>query len=100
MIKLLLDNCITEDFILNEYNANITYICLPCKVRGFVFTYRNINNIYINNNLSTYMKKKTILHELAHIELNHLNHSFINLNFNLEDLDDEADEYIKNIKNC
>ena len=99
MIKELLDGGITQQDLLNYYDANITYRSLPKGIDGLVFNYRGINNIFINNNLSYYRKKKTIVHELAHIELNHLgqvnNELFA---FKINDYEDEADFYISKIK--
>ena len=92
----LLNKDITQQELLNHYNANITYIKLPKFFYGLVFGYRGIYNIYINKNLSYYKKKKTILHELAHIELNHLEQ--LNdelLSYKIEFCEDEADSYIK-----
>lgn len=94
MIRLLINEIASEKDVLVEYNANITYICLPCKIRGFIYSYRNINNIFINRNLSLITKKKTILHELAHIELNHIYKLKECLNFNLDNTEDEVDKYI------
>lgn len=87
---------ITQDELLNNYNANITYTDLPNKINGFVFCYKNINNIFVNNNLSYYKKRKTILHELAHIELNQLNQIDKDIIFlKVEKYEDEADRYVK-----
>ena len=92
----LLKGEITQSDLLNYYNANITYAVLPDKINGIVFNYNGINNIFINSNLSYYMKKKTILHELAHIELNQLNQKDNDLlEFKRAKYEDEADRYIK-----
>ena len=54
----------------------------------------------INNNLSYYKKKKTILHELAHIEKNHLCQADNDLfAFYIDKYEDEADSYIKKVLN-
>lgn len=89
----LLNKDITQQELLNHYHANITYIELPKFFYGLVFGYRGIYNIYINKNLSYYKKKKAILHELAHIELNHLNNDLFA--FSIEGIEDEADKYVK-----
>ena len=68
---------------------------MPVRVYGFVFEYRNINIIVINWNISKEKKKRAILHEFAHLELNHLNKCIIE--FNIENVEDEADKYIKEI---
>ncbi len=92
----LLIGDITQQELLNYYNATITYDDLPNDVDGCVFSYKDINNIMINKNLSQYKRKKVVLHELAHIELNQLNQ--INkdmLAFKVSKYEDEADKYIK-----
>lgn len=98
----LLSGNISQEELLNYYNATITYEELPYGINGFIFGYRNIYNIFINKDLSYYMKKKTILHELAHIELNQLNQYDKDLfEFKIDKYEDEADEYIKFIlKEC
>lgn len=89
---------ITERELLNYYNACITYIVLPYGINGFIFQYKGIYNIFINDNLSDEEKKKTILHELAHIELNQLNQINNDLfEFNIMNYEDEANKYIKYI---
>ena len=93
----LLKNEIAQQDLLNYYNATILYKVLPTEVNGYVFYYRGINCIIINNELSRYKKKKTILHELAHIELNQLeqidNADLFALK--IDKYEDEADIYIK-----
>lgn len=97
-IKSLLKNEITQEELLNYYNATITYEDLPEGINGFLFSYKNIYNIFVNKALSYYMKKKTILHELAHIELNQLNQLDRDLfEFKINKYEDEADLYIKSI---
>ncbi len=82
--------------LLNYHNANITYIDLSNGINGFVFEYENIYNIFINKNLSYYKKKKTIIHELAHIELNQFNQANKDLfAFHIDKYEDEADKYVK-----
>lgn len=97
-IKSLLKNEITQEELLNYYNATITYEELPEGINGFLFSYKNIYNIFINKALSYYMKKKTILHELAHIELNQLNQIDKDMfEFKINKYEDEADLYLKSI---
>lgn len=97
-IKSLLKNEITQEELLNYYNATITYEDLPEGINGFLFSYKNIYNIFINKALSYYMKKKTILHELAHIELNQLNQIDRDMfEFKINKYEDEADLYLKSI---
>lgn len=92
----LLKKEITQQELLNYYNACITPAKLPVGVNGFVFSYENIYNIFINKDLSYYKKKKTILHELAHIELNQLNQVNKDIfKFYIDKYEDDADKYIK-----
>lgn len=98
-LKSLLNKDITQQELLNYYNATIVYDKLPNGVNGLVFSYQNINTIIINKDISYYKKKKTILHELAHIELNQLNQSNKDLfAFYVNKYEDEADKYINLIK--
>ncbi len=100
MIKDLLKGSITQQELLNYYNANVTYVSLSKGINGFVFNHRGIYNIIINSNLSYYKRRKSILHELAHIELSHLDQDKTMLEFNRNGFEDEADRYIKHIKEC
>ena len=94
-LKGLLNYEISQNDLLNYYNATIINYNLPNSIRGFVFNYDDINFIIINNNLSHYKKKKTIIHELAHIELNHLFKNKDLFAFHIQDYEDEADRYVK-----
>lgn len=95
-IKSLLDGDITQKELLNYYNSTIMYYELPDDIKGFVFNYDGINFIIINKKISYYQKKKTLLHELAHIELNHLCQCDKDLlAFHINKYEDDADEYIK-----
>lgn len=96
MLKELLNGGISQNDVLNYYNATIKYETLPKKIYGFVHKYKGINLIIINKSLSYYKRKKTILHELAHIELNHLYDDLFA--FHVEEYEDEADKYIEFIK--
>lgn len=92
----LLKREITQQELLNYYNTCITTIELPDGINGFVFSYENIYNIFINKDLSYYKRKKTILHELAHIELSQLKQLNKDMfAFYIEKYEDEADKYIK-----
>jgi len=94
-IKELIEGEITQKDLLNYYNATIIYEPLPKRINGFVFNYDSINFIIINNNLSYYKKRKTILHELAHIELNQLNQIDQDIAFlKIDEYEDAADKYI------
>ena len=96
----LLSKEITQQELLNYYNATIIYETLPHGINGAVICHRGINTIMIDKNLPYYKKKKTIIHELAHIELNQLNRidsdSFA---FNIDKYEDEADRYINYLIN-
>ncbi len=95
MLKELLEGVIGQQELLNNYNASISYIKLPSYIHGFVFYYKGIYNIAINNELSYYKKKKTILHELAHIELNQLCQANKDMfEFYIDKYEDDADKYI------
>ena len=93
----LLKKEITQQELLNYYNATIVYTTLPKGINGLVNNYRGINLILIEKNLSYYKKKKTILHELAHIELNQLNQIDGLFAFKIDKYEDDADKYIKTI---
>lgn len=92
---------ITQKELLDYYNANITYIELPDNIDGFIFQYKGINNIYVNKNLPSKTLKSTILHELAHIELNQFNQIDNDLfMFKIDKYEDEADRYVKFLLDC
>lgn len=91
----LLKGNITQQELLNYFSANITYANLSKGINGIVFNHRGIYNIIINSNLSYYKRKKTILHELAHIELSHLDQDKSLFAFNRQGFEDEADKYIQ-----
>lgn len=94
----LLKGEITQVDLLNYHNATIMYYELPLSINGFVFAYDNIKFIIINKLISYYQKKKTLLHELAHIELNQLCQIDKDLlAFHIKQYEDGADKYIKNI---
>lgn len=100
-LKNLLNKVITQQDLLNYYNTTIVYDKLPMGINGLVFNHKGINTIIINRDLSYYKKKKTVLHELAHIELNQLNQSNKDLfAFYVNKYEDEADKYIKFLLNC
>lgn len=97
-IKNLLNGEISQEELLNYYNASIVYDYLPININGMVFNYKGINLIIINKELSYYKRKKTILHELAHIELNQLGQIKEVFSFKITDYEDEADKYLKRIR--
>lgn len=95
-ILSLLKGEISQQDLLEYYNANITLIPLEKGINGFIKCYKGIYNIYINENLSYYKRKKTLVHELAHIELNHLDQIDNDLfAFHTDKYEDEADKYVK-----
>ena len=49
-IYSLLKGYITQQELLNYYNATITYENMPDDIDGCVFNYEDINNIMINKN--------------------------------------------------
>ena len=87
---------VNQKELLNYYNATIIYEELPKKINGYVFNYDGVNFIIVNKNLSYYKKKKTIIHELAHLELSQLNQIDKDLAYlKVDKYEDEADKYIK-----
>ena len=99
MILDLLNNDITQEELLHNYNANITEESLPRYIHGFVFNYKGINNIILNQKLPYYNRKKTILHEMAHIELNQIGQCDKDLlAFKINNYEDEADKYIESMR--
>lgn len=96
MLKELIKGEITQKEVLNYYNANITIVSLPEGINGLVYNYKSIYNIYINKSLTYYKRKKTLLHELAHIELNHQCQKDKDLfAFHVNQYEDEADRYVE-----
>lgn len=96
--NLILGNIKQEDF-LNYHNATIIYTNFPwINIRGFVESYRGRYYIHINSNINSHKKKKTILHELAHIELNQQCQTDKDLfAFYIEKYEDEANIYVEKI---
>ena len=95
-LHCLLKGEISQNELFNYYNVCIIYEELPKRINGFVFNKDDVNFIVINKYLSYYKRKKTILHELAHIELNHLYYRDKDLfAFYVNKFEDEADRYIK-----
>lgn len=94
MLFSLLKGEITQDEYLSYNDTTIIKEEFPKRIYGFIFNYQNRYFIVINNFISYYKQKKTILHELAHMELCHLDKKRL-LEFKIEGLEDEADRYIK-----
>ena len=100
MIKELLRGGIGQEEILNYYNATITYIDMPITIRGCVHYYKGMYDILINEKLSYYKRKKTIIHELAHIELSQLEQINNDLfAFYIDKYEDKANRYIEKLIN-
>lgn len=95
MLKDLLEGNITQNEYLNSNDVTLLYEELPKKIYGFIFKYKNRYVITINNNMSINKKKMTILHELSHLELSHLDNRKRLLEFKIENIEDEADKYIE-----
>lgn len=93
----LLRGEISQDEYMNYNNVKVIKIALPKRIYGFIFNYRNINLIVINKYISKAKYDETLLHELAHLELSHLDK--ICLDFKIEGIEDEADKYIKYLLN-
>ena len=92
----LLKGEITQKDLLNYFNATIIYEPLPQKTYGCVFNYDGVYFILINKYLSYYKRKKAIIHELAHIELNQLCQSDKDMfSLYVNKYEDEVDRYIK-----
>lgn len=95
MIFSLLNNEITEEDYLIANNIKVIYKKIPKRVYGFIHRYRGINVIIINWNISKEKKKRTLLHEFAHLELNHLDSDNPLFAFYIENVEDEAEGYLK-----
>lgn len=95
MLKSLLTGEISQTEYFNLYNVTLLYRELPKKIYGFIFRYKEKNIIIINSYISEKKKKMTILHELAHLELSHLDNKKELMEFKVDDIEDEADRYIK-----
>lgn len=99
MIKELIKGVIGQDELLNYYNATITYVDMPIRIKGCVHCYKGIYDILINKKLSWYKRKGTIIHELAHIELSQLEQVNNDLfAFNIDKYEDEANKYIEKLR--
>lgn len=96
MLFSMLKGEITQDEYLDYNNTVIIKKEFPRRIYGLIFDYQNRYFIVINKYISYYKQKKTILHELAHMELCHLDKKRL-LEFKIEGLEDEADEYVKKL---
>ena len=95
MLISVLNGEITEEQYLRYNNAKIIKTPLPRRIYGLIFRYKDNNFILINKYISYYKQKNTVLHELAHLELNHLDNNKKLLEFKIEGLEDDADKYVK-----
>lgn len=93
MLISLLKGEISQDEYMNYNNIKVTKMTLPKRIYGFIFNYRNINLIIVNKSLSYYKYDTTLLHEFAHLELNHIDK--LCLDFKIEGIEDEADKYVR-----
>lgn len=93
MLISLLRGEISQDEYMNYNNVKVIKVALPRRIYGFIFNYRNINLIIINKYISKDKYSETLLHELAHLELNHMDK--VCLDFKIEGIEDEADRYVK-----
>lgn len=91
-------NCeITQDEYLRLKNATLLYKKLPNEINGMIVRKNDLNIIIINECLSDENKKKTFLHEITHLELNHTYKYKISSNDN-DIFEEEVDNYINNLK--
>ena len=97
MLISLLNGEISQESYLIYNNARIIKTPLPRRIYGLIFRYKDTNIILVNRYTSSLKQKRTILHELAHLELNHLDNKKRLLEFKIENLEDEADEYIERL---
>ena len=98
MLLALLRGEISQEDYLCCNNVTLLYRGLPRKIHGFIFKYKGRNVITINEYISKIRQKETILHELAHLELSHLENKKRLMEFKIENIEDEADRYIELIK--
>ena len=64
----LINGDVEEQEFLNYHNINVTYTKLPRGIYGFVFQYFGIYNIFINENISSFKKKNTLLHYMNDVD--------------------------------
>ena len=93
MLSSLLRGEITQEEYTSLNNINVRLVKMPYYLYGFVFKHKDEILLAINEVLPYEKAKLTLLHELAHFELKHLDEFM--LEFKIEDLEDEADEYVE-----
>lgn len=96
MLSALLNEEITQDDFTRFYDVTIVWKKLPKYVWGFTFKKKRIY-VVINSSLGEKNRKLTLLHEFAHVELHHLDKEFVKAK--IQDMEDEADNYIKFLLN-
>lgn len=96
LLDLLKGNISQEEYFRNN-NIKLIFKRIPKKIYGFVFNYKGNNLVVVNVSVSLTKAKGTILHELAHIELNHIHKRKRLLEFKIDGLEDEADGYVKEL---
>ena len=98
MLFSLLNGEINEEEYLRNNHIKVIYKKMPKKIYGFIHKYKDINIVIINWNISKEKKRRTLLHEFAHLELNHLDVDNPLFAFYIENAEDEADAYLKHIE--
>lgn len=96
MLSALLNEEITQDDFTRFFDVTIVWKKLPKYVWGFTFKKKRIY-VVINSSLGEKNRKLTLLHEFAHVELHHLDKEFVKAK--IQDMEDEADNYIKFLLN-
>lgn len=95
-IRNLINNDITQDDYLRYNNATLLFRKMPNEVNGLIVRKRDVNVIIINDYLSEENKRKTFLHELGHLELNHTyKYRIVNNDSNI--YEQEVDNYINEL---
>lgn len=96
-IKSLLNNEITQEDFLRSNNATLLFKKLPNEICGLIVRKNDINIIIINDYLNEIDKKKALLHELGHLELDHT-YKYRILSNDSTIYEKEADNYVSNLK--
>ena len=95
-IKNLINNETSQEEYLNYNNATVVFKRLPHEIGGLITRKNDINIIIINDNLDDTNKKRALLHELCHLELNHTyKYKIVDNNYYI--YENEVDNYIKNL---
>lgn len=97
MLSSLLKGEINQNEYMNYNNIKVVRMEFPKRIYGFIFTYRNLNIIAINKYISFEKYFVTLLHEFAHLELNHIEKA--RFDFKIEGIEDEADKYVEFLLN-